>query len=180
MDALFSTPAARRLALTALILAAAPRVGAQIPAESFEDVGYVAPSLAPTVARARKAALKKLRAPRCQRVFTEFTNPEGLSLDGVLVARGHSAESHLRQMAFLDGSGILPCGRRDVYAFTKPGSMSVFLCDSFRKLTSRSPTSAATLLIHEMLHSLGAGEAPSPGLPTAYQITDHVELRCGF
>jgi hypothetical protein len=72
-----------------------------------------------------------------------------------------------------------PCRRRDVYAFTEPGSLSVLLCRSFGELTARDASSAANLLLHEMLHSLGAGEAPSTGLLTAYEITDRVETHCG-
>jgi hypothetical protein len=81
-------------------------------------------------------------------------------------------------MAFLNGFRVQPCGRKDVFAFTHTGDSEVFLCLSFRELAQWDPSSAANLLIHEELHSLGAGEAPSPGLPTAYQITSQVEWRC--
>jgi hypothetical protein len=180
MDALFVTPAARRFALTALILAAASSAAAQAPTGSFEDTGYVEASVAAPVARARKAALEKLGAAKCRRLFAEFTDLEGLSLDEVLAARGDTAERHLRRMHFVSGSGISPCGRRDVYAFTTPGSPVVYLCNNFRKLTWLNVASAGNLLIHEMLHSLGAGEAPSPGWPTSREISSHVELRCGW
>jgi hypothetical protein len=179
MEALFIMPAARRLALTTLVLVAASPAEAQASAESLENAGYVEPSVAVAFSRARLAAVRKLSAPRCRRVFGEFTDLAGQSLDEVLVARGETAESHLQQMVFLNGFAILPCGRRDVYAFTSPGSRSVFLCGNFLKLTWLNAASAANLLIHEMLHSLGAGEAPSPGLPTAMEISAHVELRCG-
>jgi hypothetical protein len=179
MDALLSTPQARHFTLTALVLAVASLTETQAPAGSLEDTGYVDPSVAASVYRARMAALKKLRAPRCRRIFAEFTNLAGLSLDEVLAARGETAESHLRRMAFLNGSGVSPCGRRDVYAFTSPGSLSILLCSNFRKLTRVNVSSTANILIHEMLHSLGAGEAPYTGLLTGYEINSHVELRCG-
>ena len=175
MDALLL----RCLALVALLSAGAPPDPAQSPAARARETGYVDPSVAAAVSRARREALRKLGDPGCRRVFAEFTSREGLPLDEVLASRGDTAESLIRRMAFLNGAGILPCGRRDVYAFTKPGSMSVFLCDRFRRLTRTSPASAANLLIHEMLHSLGAGEAPAPGFPTAYEITDQIESRCG-
>ena len=170
---------ARRFTLAVLLLTVSSPPLAQGPAAPRKDIGYVEPSIATTVARARTAALEKLADPRCREIFTEFKNTEGVPLDAVLVARRDTAESLVGRMAFLNGSGILPCGRRDVFAFTKPGSMSVFLCDRFRKLAGVNAASAATLLIHEMLHSLGSGEAPTPGFPTAYEITKHVESRCG-
>ena len=82
-------------------------------------------------------------------------------------------------MIFLDGSGVPPCGPPRVFAFTTPGTSTVFVCPTFPQLMQESNASGANLLIHEELHSLGAGEAPSPGLPTSYQITSSVEWRCG-
>jgi hypothetical protein len=83
-------------------------------------------------------------------------------------------------MAFLDGSRIHTCRQRDVYAFTSPGSLSVFLCSNFRKLVWVNVASAANILIHEMLHSLGAGEAPHTGVLNGYEITARVESCCGW
>jgi hypothetical protein len=73
-----------------------------------------------------------------------------------------------------------PCGRRDVYAFTNPGSLSIQLCRNFRKLAWRNAGYAANLLIHEMLHSLGTGEAPQTGELNGYEITARVESQCGW
>ncbi len=180
MDALLVRPEARCFALAALVFAASSLAEAQAPAASFEDTGYVEPSVAPAVARARTVALKKLGTPRCQRLFAEFRDLAGRPLDEVLAARDETAERHLWRMVFLNGFGVSPCGRRDVHAFTSPGDLAVFVCPSFRKLARDDDSSAANMLIHEMLHSLGAGEAPLPGLPTAYEITSRVELRCGW
>jgi hypothetical protein len=80
-------------------------------------------------------------------------------------------------MAFRDGSD--ECDRPGLFAFTSPGSLTVYVCPSFREIERHSPTSAAYLLIHEELHSLGAGEAPFPGLPTSQEITRRVAQRCG-
>jgi hypothetical protein len=170
MDALFFTRAAGRFALGALLVA---------DAGSAEDTGYVEPSVAAAVARVRTAALEKLARPGCRRLFGEFTNLEGTTLDEVLAARNETVESHLRGMAYLDGSRVYPCRRRGVYAFTKPGSLSVFFCENFWRLAWSNVETAANLLIHEMLHSVGAGEAPTPGFPTAYEFTARVESRCG-
>jgi hypothetical protein len=179
MDALLSTPQARRVALTALLLAVAAVARAQAPVESIEEFGYVDPSIATVVSRARTAALRKLGVPKCRQLFSEFADLSGVPLDQVLTAAGETAESRLGRMAFLDGARVPPCGRRDVYAFTKPGSLSIQLCRNFRKLALRNAASAANLLIHEMLHSLGAGEAPHTGVMDGYEITARVESRCG-
>jgi hypothetical protein len=178
MDAPLRTPAAR-FVLTLLVLVLASPAAAQPHPESFEEPGYVDPSVAVALDRARLAALKKLARPRCHRLFAEFTNLERRSLEDVLAEQGETAEGHLRHMVFLDGSRISPCGMRDVYAFTNPGSLAVRLCANFRKLAFVNVASVANILIHEMLHSLGAGEAPTPGFPTAYEITSRVESRCG-
>src|SRR5262249_15114888 len=151
---------------------------AQTPVGSAEELGYVAPSIERVLARPRTIALVKLRNRRCQQLFAEFRDLEGHPLEEVLTARGETAVQHLERMAFLDGFRVRPCGRKDVFAFTHTGDSEVFLCRSFGQLAQRAPSSAADLLIHEELHSLGAGEAPSPGLPTAYQITSQVEWRC--
>ena len=177
MDALLSNLG--RFALTALLLAVASVAEAQAPAEAIEDAGYVDASMADAVSRVRKVVVRKLSAPKCQRIFAEFTDLSGLPLDQVLAAAGETAESRLRRMTFLDGTRVPPCGRRDVYAFTNPGSLSIQLCRNFRKLALRNAASAANLLIHEMLHSLGAGEAPHTGVLNGYEITARVESRCG-
>lgn len=179
MDALLSTPHARRFVLAAFLLTVTSLAEARAPVESSEDFGYVDPSIATVVSRARNAALRKLGAPKCQGIFSEFTDLSGLPLDQVLAAAGETAGSRLRQMVFLDGTRVPPCGRRDVYAFTKPGSLSIQLCRNFRKLAGQNAASAANLLIHEMLHSLGAGEAPHSGVLNGYEITARVESRCG-
>ncbi|HEY6066384.1 MAG TPA: hypothetical protein VIY96_09525 [Thermoanaerobaculia bacterium] len=165
--------------VVALALAFASIAEAQTSAGSAEPAGYVAPAVAPAVDRARTVALGKLKSSRCRRLFTDFQDAGGRSLEEVLASQNESAQAHLSRMVFLDGSGVPPCGRPRVFAFTSPGSLSVFVCESFRELTGSAAATAANLVIHEELHSLGAGEAPSAGLPTATQITSSVEWRCG-
>ncbi|HEY0371629.1 MAG TPA: hypothetical protein VGD79_06485 [Thermoanaerobaculia bacterium] len=38
---------------------------------------------------------------------------------------------------------------------------------------------AAVILIHEMMHTLGYGEAPMPNWPSSSQITQDVAAACG-
>ena len=83
-------------------------------------------------------------------------------------------------MVFRDGSSAPTCRRRGVFAFTSPGSLTVFVCRSFRERAALDAVTAANILIHEELHSLGAGEAPMPGLLKAEAITARVEDLCGW
>ena len=179
MDAFLVTPGSRRAALAALLLAAVASVArAQAPATAYE-AGHLDPSVASPVAKARAIALQKLRTTRCQRVFTDFRDLAGHPLDDVLAAANETPELHLSRMIFLDGSGVPPCGGVRVFGFTNPGSRTVSICPIFGELMRSSQGTAANVLIHEELHSLGAGEAPAPGLLTSYQITLSVEWRCG-
>lgn len=168
--------AAARLTALALswALYAASIASAQVPPSSGPVVGS---SLAFYLVRARGLALKKLSEPDCRLLFDEFRDLAGRPLSETLNNRGETAEVHLGRMAFRDGSD--GCDRPGLFAFTSPGSLTVFVCPSFREIERHTPNSAANLLIHEELHSLGAGEAPSPGLPTSQEITRRVAQRCG-
>jgi hypothetical protein len=66
-----------------------------------------------------------------------------------------------------------------VFAFTTPGSRSVYVCSSpFMTLGRRAGLiSPATVVIHEMLHSLGLGEGGP--FPSSIEITLRVQTRCG-
>jgi hypothetical protein len=179
MDALLVTRPSRRAAVAAVVLSAAVSAArAQAPATVYQ-AGHLDPSVASPVAKARAIALQKLRTTRCQRVFADFRDLAGRPLDDVLAAANETPEGHLSRMIFLDGSGVPPCGAPRVFGFTNPGSLTVYMCPIFGELMRSSHGTGANVLIHEELHSLGAGEAPSPGLLTSYQITLSVEWRCG-
>lgn len=179
MDARFPVAIAIRFALAVLALGVASSAQAQEAIESVSGSGYVEPSVAMPVSRARRAALRRLVDPGCRRLFSEFKDMEGNRLDEVLAARGDTAEGHLKRIDVLNGTDMYPCRQKNVYAFTSPGTTSVFVCGNFRKLAWENVEIAGNVLIHEMLHSLGAGEAPTPGLPTAHEISSQVKMRCG-
>lgn len=131
------------------------------------------------VTDARWRALKKLGSARCRRIFGDFEDLEGQRLDEVLTALDETAQGRLQRLNFRDGSKTSTCSRRGVFAFTSPGSLTIFVCPSFARIAKQEPGAAATILLHEELHSLGAGEAPMAGLPSAEEITARVERRCG-
>ena len=68
-----------------------------------------------------------------------------------------------------DASGNDVCGTGTASAWTTPGGRTVNLCGSFANLTSAM---AGTILIHEMLHTLGVSEKPQD--PAAPYTTDQI------
>jgi hypothetical protein len=57
-------------------------------------------------------------------------------------------------------------------------SIVVYVCKAFAEVALRQPAVAEAMLIHEVLHTLGLGEAPMPGQPTSLEITQRVQSRC--
>jgi hypothetical protein len=174
-----------RLPTGVLVLCAAFLVVSSAPGQSPSKAGSGRPtgsiegSVAVTVTRARQMAVMKLQSRSCRSLFADFRDLPGRSLEDVLGELRETPLEHLLQLDVRDGTYETPCKRQGVYAFTNVGGSTVFVCPSFVLLSRQEPKSAANLLIHEELHSLGAGEAPIPGLPTSQDITTHVERRCG-
>jgi len=179
LDALTGFRRIRPAVLGALLVSAAPLARAQAtPAAGLEKAGYVEGSVGPLLLRARRLAIEKLGSARCRQLFTEFEDAAGRRLEVVLQHRRETGAHHLLLLSFRDGSSTAAC-RTPIFAFTDLGSQEVFLCPPFMETVRRDAATAANILIHEMLHSLGAGEAPAPGLPTSLEITARVALLCG-
>jgi len=132
----------------------------------------------------RTGAVRRLRVPECQKLLTDFTDAHGRSLLEKLEARGLSAADYLQMMTFVDGSSTRSCRLgRWVLLVARPGSGTVHVCptigDPFGSRLAdvqlRNPALAESIVIHEMLHTLGLGEDP----PTSEAITRQVQLRCG-
>ena len=97
---------------------------------------------------------------------------------------GLSAADYLQMMTFVDGSSTRSCRLgRWVLLVARPGSGTVHVCPTFgdpfgsrlADVQLRNPALAESIVIHEMLHTLGLGEDP----PTSEAITRQVQLRCG-
>ena len=165
-------------AVAMLAIAAASLLSAEV----FPDEPAAGPIEGPDqvfISRALALASDKLHNPVCRQVFAEFNAVGGASLDEVLRAHGETADVHLRRIRFRDGSRHLRCIKQEARAVTRTGSLDVLLCGSFLTEARRDPSAAANVLIHEELHSLGAGEAPMPGFPSSEEITALVGRRCG-
>ena len=124
---------------------------------------------------AGRAAAERLADPGCSRVFTDFKDAEGRTLQERLDASGRSGRAQLQSVYFYDGANRHGCQRRGTLAVTEPGSVVVHVCPQFVRQQRQDPSHAPVVLIHELLHTLGLGENP----PSSEAITRHVAARCG-
>jgi hypothetical protein len=93
-----------------------------------------------------------------------------------------NAAEYARQLPFLDGGSVPLCGRKSVRLVTIPGALQVFVCPGgtgqlnshFALVEAQSPSLAESMVIHEVLHTLGLGENP----PSTFEITERVRDRC--
>jgi hypothetical protein len=149
------------------------------PALADPDPGFrtlFEPPASLAVNAALAGAARRLDAPSCRRILTEYRDRSGRTLAQVLESRALTAEAHLRLVVFADGFGQAPCRHPDVVASTMPGSRVVYVCTaSFGMLQERSPARAEAVVIHELLHSLGLAE----DAPTSRALTDRVQELCG-
>jgi hypothetical protein len=128
-------------------------------------------------------AARRLEGAECQKVLSDFTDPEGRTLLANLEPWERTPSANLRQaITFLDGSTLEHCRRKNVLLVTSRGQLSVFVCPAggstpgsgFARIQMQNQTLAEAMVIHEMLHTLGLGENP----PTTLEITDRVLARC--
>jgi hypothetical protein len=127
--------------------------------------------------RALEGAARRLRRPVCQRIFQDFKDASGRTLQEGLDDVGQSGASFLQEWVFFaDGRQVPLCADGRVLAVTQPGSRSVWICGRrFLAEQWRDPGDAEAVLIHEVLHTLGLGENP----PSSEAISRQVIARCG-
>jgi hypothetical protein len=125
--------------------------------------------------RALDGAVKWLMELKCQRIFAEFTDRNGVPLGIRLREFETTPEGYLRMLYFFDGARQPTCRRHGILAFTTVGSRSVYLCGrDFERAWKKNASEVQAAIIHEMLHSLGLGENP----PSARSINDRVQRLC--
>ena len=134
------------------------------------------PRDAAAVERAREVAARRLEDAECRRVFSDFHDALGRTIERNLEEWAMSPVEYLRMVPFVDGSGELLCRRDDVVLVSTPNVPRVIVCPGFARLQRSQPGAAANRVIHEELHTLGLGENP----PTTSEITRRVEIRCGW
>jgi len=130
---------------------------------------------ADVVRDALRGAAERLESPKCQAVFSDFSDLSGRPLQERLESLGQTPQAYLGQIFFYDGSKEPRCQSEGVLAVTSPGSHVVHVCPkAIRAMYWRQPLYVEAILIHEALHTLGLGENP----PTSREITSRVVRRC--
>jgi hypothetical protein len=150
--------------------------GQTAEAEKISILGVKNPFLISAANNAFSLALQKLANPGCQRIFHDFRDARGRTLEARLDSLDYTASRFLQILRFANGERLSPCQSSGVLAATTPLSHVIFLCGvRFFEQERNDPEFAAALVIHEMLHSLGLGENP----PASNEITMRVLERCG-
>jgi hypothetical protein len=113
------------------------------------------------LAKSLDAAAALLTTPKCQSLFSEFTDQRGRALTERLAELKLSLAEYLRAVIFDDGDAHRHCSNEEALAFTTVGSRVVHVCGpGFVRAWRREPSEARATIIHELLHSLGLGENP--------------------
>jgi hypothetical protein len=133
---------------------------------------------AAAVDRARNGALRRLESETCRKVLTDFRDADGRTLQQNLDEWSATAADYVRMIPFVDGTRASLCRRTKTALVASPGVRRVFVCRAFADVQLRQPGVAESMVIHEILHTLGLGESPQPGAPTSVEITQRVEARC--
>ena len=163
--------ASGRAALASAILLAATAASAAAP---LSLTGWDARA----VESARTGALKRLESEECRKVFTDFTDAQGRTLQQNLEEWTAAPAEYIGLIPFVDGSSQALCRKTKTALVASPGVRRVFVCKTFADVQLRQPGVAESMVIHEILHTLGLGEAPQPGALTSIEITQRVEARC--
>jgi hypothetical protein len=134
------------------------------------------PRLIEAVGKAVRKASLELRGTECNKVFSDFRDASGRSLQQNLQDRGETGQSFLIWLIFYNGDAESVCRESKTAAATNPGARMVHVCPSqFIQAQLETPGYAAAFIIHEELHALGLEENP----PTSREITAIVISRCG-
>jgi len=158
-----------RCVLTTTVVAAAPPASAEGARRAS-----LTPRDAATVERAREGAARRLEDAECRRVFSDFHDAQGRTIERNLEAWAVGPAEYLRIVPFVDGSGESLCSRSKVMLVSTPNVPRVIVCPGFARVQRDQPGIAESLVIHEVLHTLGLGENP----PSSAEITRRVEARC--
>jgi hypothetical protein len=163
----------RRTATMALALTLSLAGAAAWPA-SLEKALVLSGMESRSLDRARARAYVLLDGDECRKVFSDFTDAEGRTLQERLDALGQTPAEYLGTVHFLNGEIQPQCRRSTVQMATTGKSRYVYVCPQFRQFQDRRPELAPVLVIHEALHTLGLGENP----PTSTEITSRILRRC--
>jgi hypothetical protein len=135
------------------------------------------PRLIEAVGKAVRKASLELQEPECNKVFSDFRDGRGRTLEQNLQDRGETGQSFLLWLIFYNAGAENVCREAKTAAATNPGARMVLVCpNQFIQVQLAAPGRAAAFIIHEELHALGLEENP----PTSREITAAVISRCGL
>jgi hypothetical protein len=126
------------------------------------------------VERAVWGAVERLERPECGKVLSDFTDARGRTLQAILDALGETPRSYLVRLTFREAIDRR-CQDSSRLAFTFVGSREVFVCSTqLWQQYQENPSHVETIIIHEMMHTLGLPENP----PSSVEINARVLKRC--
>ena len=173
-----ATPSAVLLLAASAVTLADPNPSAVLRESLASNVRIADPSRAAVVRKAVLGAFDSLGSGKCQRIFGDFRDSSGQTLQEKLDTMGETGQSYLKLVMFYEGSAQRACHSsrgQDISAATATGSRVVFICGgNFSEGRHPKPFGPEAVIIHETLHSLGLGENP----PTSDEITWRVFSRC--
>lgn len=135
------------------------------------------PILRAATERALNKVKDKLKNPNCSALLNR-AGTNGMTLKNYMKARGYT-DPYAYMTTFLKyetGSGSKDCPNSSTKASTTVYGQRVAICSGFKNSTDGWN---AVYLIHEMMHTLGQGEAPTPGQPSSSDLNQIVSAACG-
>ena len=157
-----------RAVLAAAILLTAEAVQAASP--SLKLSGFDSGALD----RARAGAVRRLQNDECRKVFTDFKDAQGRTLQQNLAEWAETPADYVALVPFLDGTRETLCRKSNIALVSSPGVRRVYVCKTFADLQLKQPGVAESMVIHEILHTLGLGENP----PSSQEINARILKRC--
>jgi len=160
---------------SALLAAALFAAGSRVtPTDDLSNVRLNDSRARFAVGLALERAGRRLELAECQALLDEFSDSSGRPLRASLEQSGLDASAYLNRGVFFYDAPERACGTSNL-ALTTPRSRAILICGPrvIREI-KRDSRHVETILIHELLHSLGLGENP----PTSDYITDRVRALC--
>lgn len=123
-----------------------------------------------------QGAALRLTTTECQKLFTDFGDDAGRSLQTRLDAWHQTGTGFLTWIRFAEADTLPLCvGAAHIAAFTQPGSRVVQICGAaFGRGDVLNSQAGEVVVIHELLHTLGLQENP----PSSAEISRQVLVRC--
>lgn len=145
----------------------------QLPPERWPRVHLSDPVALHAARNALDTAAAWLHKPACEKLFADFSDQEKRPLTDRLTKLGLDVQSYLELVVFIDESPRACV--EGALAHAVPGSRLVRLCpEALKHMWQQNPAYTAAMFIHELLHTIGAGENP----PSSDDITRRVLARC--